>query len=70
MSVSYDKDMKAKAKLENKALYTLATTWPGGKPAMVVQGYADEKMIEECHAFFARMRAMGDKAFKGKKKKL
>lgn len=67
MPVTYEKDMKDKAKLENKRLYTLATTWEGGKPAMVAQGYATEAMVKEIYALFRKLQTMGKRSFKGKR---
>lgn len=59
MKVSYDKEMKDKAKAEDKSLFTLAVTWPGGKPAMLAQGYATDAMVKEIYKFFTKMQKMG-----------
>ena len=42
MRVSYHKELRQKAKDENKRLYTLAFTGPKGKGGLTIQGCCDE----------------------------
>lgn len=63
MKVSYDKAMKDKAKAQDKSLYTISTTWPGGKHSMTYQGYATEEMLVKLYAVCEELRVMAKAAF-------
>lgn len=44
---SYEKSLRELAKRENKRLFTVAYTWPGGRKAFSMQGPCSDKILKE-----------------------